>query len=201
MLKLGRYCPRKTVTSHLKPSLLILIDFLFVILQGKFSVSPSVFVTAKHDNPGLKRDACALWIEDVTTSNCKVCLRELQNYAGAHEDIYVVSLTHELHDDQILNALEITRAKVATYKFIAGKSNLSSRPSCSGAGQRHLPDKSLSSGYIGEKPIAQHFCIKNTIKIVVVVVIVVVSGGQRYPPFKQLGPERQGLRKIFSYPQ
>ena len=32
MLKLGRYCPRKTVTSHLKPSLLILIDFLFVIL-------------------------------------------------------------------------------------------------------------------------------------------------------------------------
>ena len=74
-----------------------------------------MFVTAKHDNPGLKRDACALWIEDVTASHCKVCLRELQNYAGAHEDIYVVSITHQLHDDQILNVLEVTRAKVATY--------------------------------------------------------------------------------------
>ena len=87
-----------------------------------------MFVTAKHDNPGLKRDACALWIEDVTTSHCKVCLRELQNYAGAHEDIYVVSLTHELRDDQILNVLGVTRAKVATYKFIVRKSSLSSTP-------------------------------------------------------------------------
>ena len=51
------------------------------------------------------------------------------------------------------------------------------------------PDKSLSSGYIVEKPIAQHSCTKSTIKIVVVVVVV-VSGGYRYPPFKQLGPER-----------
>ena len=110
-----------------------------------------MFVTAKHDNPGLKRDACALWIEDVTTSNCKVCLRELQNYAGAHEDIFVVSLTHELPDDQILNALEITRAKVATYKFIAGKSNLSSRPQLFRSWIALSPDKSLSSGYIVEK--------------------------------------------------
>ena len=148
-----------------------------------------MFVTAKHDNPGLKRDACALWIEDVTTSHCKVCLRELQNYAGAHEDIHVVSLTHELHDDQILNALEITRAKVATYKFIAGKSNLSSRPQLFRSWIVLSPDKSLSSGYIVEKPIAQHSCTKSTIKIVVVVVVV-VSGGYRYPPFKQLGPER-----------
>ena len=53
------------------------------------------------------------------------------------------------------------------------------------------PDKSLSSGSIVEKPIAQHSCTKSTIKIVVVVVVVVVvSGGYRYPPFKQLGPER-----------
>ena len=93
-----------------------------------------MFVTAKHDNPRLKRDACALWIEDVTTSHCKVCLRELQNYAGAHEDIYVVSITYEPHDDQILNPFEVTRAKVATNTFTAGKSNLSSMPSCSGAG-------------------------------------------------------------------
>ena len=52
---------------------------------------PSVFVTAKHYNPGLKRDAASVWIEDFTQSSCKVCLRELQNYAGSHQDVVVVS--------------------------------------------------------------------------------------------------------------
>ncbi|XP_078383750.1 uncharacterized protein LOC144666229 [Oculina patagonica] len=56
---------------------------------GKFFVKPSVFVTAKHHHFGLKRDAASVWIEDVTPSSCKVCLRELQNYAGSHEDISV----------------------------------------------------------------------------------------------------------------
>ena len=60
--------------------------------QGKFSVKPSVFVTSKHYNPGLKRDAASVWIEDVTKSSCKVCMRELQNYAGSHRDIFVVSI-------------------------------------------------------------------------------------------------------------
>ena len=53
---------------------------------------PSVFVTAVHQNPGLKRDAASLWIENATDSSFKVCLRELQNYAGSHEDIHVVSV-------------------------------------------------------------------------------------------------------------
>ena len=52
---------------------------------------PSVFVTAKHYNPGIKRDAASVWIEDITKSSCKVCLRELQNYAGSHQDVVVVS--------------------------------------------------------------------------------------------------------------
>jgi len=46
-------------------------------------------VTAVHHNPGLKRDAASVWIENVTQSSFKVCLRELQNYAGSHEDIHV----------------------------------------------------------------------------------------------------------------
>ena len=50
-----------------------------------------MFVTAEHHHSGLKRDAASVWIEDVTPSSCKVCLRELQNYAGSHEDISVVS--------------------------------------------------------------------------------------------------------------
>ena len=66
--------------------------FFFAISQGKFSVKPSVFVTSKHYNPGLKRDAASVWIEDVTKSSCKVCMRELQNYAGSHRDIFVVSI-------------------------------------------------------------------------------------------------------------
>ncbi|CAH3165282.1 unnamed protein product, partial [Pocillopora meandrina] len=57
--------------------------------SGKFSVMPSVFVTAAHHHAGLKRDAASVWIEDLTQSSFKVCLRELQNYAGSHEDVYV----------------------------------------------------------------------------------------------------------------
>ncbi|XP_066023879.1 uncharacterized protein [Pocillopora verrucosa] len=57
--------------------------------SGKFFVAPSVFVTAAHHHAGLKRDAASVWIEDVTQSSFKVCLRELQNYAGSHEDVYV----------------------------------------------------------------------------------------------------------------
>ena len=55
-------------------------------------MKPSVFVTAAHHHAGLKRDAASVWIEHVTQSSFKVCLRELQNYAGSHEDVYVVSL-------------------------------------------------------------------------------------------------------------
>jgi len=57
--------------------------------SGKFSIVPSVFVTAAHHRAGLKRDAASVWIEDVTKSSFKVCLRELQNYAGSHEDVHV----------------------------------------------------------------------------------------------------------------
>ncbi|CAH3179854.1 unnamed protein product [Porites lobata] len=66
---------------------------------GKFSVIPSVFVTAKHYNPGLKRDAASIWIEDVTQSSCKVCLRELQNYAGSHQDVVVNWLAFSYLDE------------------------------------------------------------------------------------------------------
>ena len=62
---------------------------------------PSVFVTSKHYNPGLKRDTASSRIEDVTQSSCKVCLRELQNYAGSHEDVVVVSNTYLSWKDQL----------------------------------------------------------------------------------------------------
>ncbi|XP_073250982.1 uncharacterized protein [Porites lutea] len=57
--------------------------------SGTFSKDPSVFVTAEHHRAGLKRDAASIWLEDIGQSSVKICLRELQNYAGSHEDIYV----------------------------------------------------------------------------------------------------------------
>ncbi|CAH3133122.1 unnamed protein product [Porites lobata] len=54
-----------------------------------FPKEPSVFVTVAHHHAGLKRDAASIWLEDITRSSFKICLRELQNYAGSHEDIYV----------------------------------------------------------------------------------------------------------------
>ena len=67
---------------------------------------PSVFVTAKHYNPGLKRDAASVWIEDVTQSSCKVCLRELQNYAGSHQDVVVVSNANLMQSNEQLSAAD-----------------------------------------------------------------------------------------------
>ena len=48
-------------------------------------------MTVAHHDAGLKRDAASVWLEDITASSCEICLRELENYAGSHEDIYVVS--------------------------------------------------------------------------------------------------------------
>ena len=70
---------------------------------------PSVFVTAAHHHAGLKRDAASVWIEDVTQSSFKVCLRELQNYAGSHEDVHVVSVTTSTKQDRyIYNNIQAT---------------------------------------------------------------------------------------------
>ena len=59
--------------------------------QGTYSNPPTVFVTAKHHRKGLKHDAASVWLEDVSAASFKICLRELQNFAGVHEEISVVS--------------------------------------------------------------------------------------------------------------
>ena len=33
-----------------------------------------------------------MWLEDVSASSFKICLREFQNFAGVHDDISVVSI-------------------------------------------------------------------------------------------------------------
>lgn len=69
---------------------------------------PSVFATAAHHHAGLKRDAASVWIEDVTQSSFKVCLRELQNYAGSHEDVHVVSVTASIQTGTFIGLRTLT---------------------------------------------------------------------------------------------
>ncbi|KAL9961211.1 hypothetical protein ACROYT_G030114 [Oculina patagonica] len=63
--------------------------------QGKFSRSPTIFTTAEHFRTRLKHDATSVWLEDVSASSFKICLRELQNFAGVHDDISVNWLAFE----------------------------------------------------------------------------------------------------------
>ena len=59
--------------------------------QRKFTSAPTVLVSAEHERRDVKLDASSVWIEDVTTTSFKICVRELQNFDGAHESIHIVS--------------------------------------------------------------------------------------------------------------
>jgi len=58
-------------------------------VQNKFKDEPVVLITAEHLRTGKDYDAALIWTEDVTKDSFKVCLRELQNFDGKHEDISV----------------------------------------------------------------------------------------------------------------
>ncbi|XP_078381942.1 uncharacterized protein LOC144664648 isoform X2 [Oculina patagonica] len=57
--------------------------------KDKFKEAPVVLVTSEHLRTGKEYDAALIWTEDVTKDSFKVCLRELQNFDGKHEDINV----------------------------------------------------------------------------------------------------------------
>jgi len=57
--------------------------------KAKFDEVPVVLVTSEHLRTGKEYDAALIWTEDVTENSFKVCLREMQNFDGKHEDIYV----------------------------------------------------------------------------------------------------------------
>jgi len=59
-------------------------------MQKKFKEMPVVLVTAEHLRTGKEYDASLIWTEDTTQGSFKVCLREMQNFNGKHEDINVV---------------------------------------------------------------------------------------------------------------
>ena len=68
----------------------VVIVFFGLFLQGKFTEAPIVLVTSEHLRTGKEYDAALIWIEDVTKDSAKVCLREMQNFDGRHQDITVV---------------------------------------------------------------------------------------------------------------
>jgi len=57
--------------------------------KNKFNETPVVLVTAEHLRTGKEYDASLIWTEDTTQGSFKVCLREMQNFDGKHEDIDV----------------------------------------------------------------------------------------------------------------
>jgi len=68
----------------------LISHFLLALFQNKFKDDPVVLITAEHLRTGKDYDAALIWTEDVTKDSFKVCLRELQNFDGKHEDISVV---------------------------------------------------------------------------------------------------------------
>ncbi|XP_028517873.1 uncharacterized protein LOC110248715 [Exaiptasia diaphana] len=55
--------------------------------SGKFTGTPTVLVTLEHQRDGLKHDAASVWVEGISSSSFQVCIRELQNFDGIHEEI------------------------------------------------------------------------------------------------------------------
>jgi hypothetical protein len=49
-----------------------------------------VVVAAQHGVLGQKHDAATTWVEDVTNTSFRICLRELQDFDGLHRDVSVV---------------------------------------------------------------------------------------------------------------
>ena len=64
--------------------------FVLKLTQNKFKETPVVLVTAEHLRTGKEYDASLIWTEDPNKDSFKVCLREMQNFDGKHEDINVV---------------------------------------------------------------------------------------------------------------
>ncbi|EDO36335.1 predicted protein [Nematostella vectensis] len=63
--------------------------------SGKFSSKPYIITSAQHAVIGQKHDAATTWVEDVTTSSFRICLREMQNFDGLHSSISVNWMAYE----------------------------------------------------------------------------------------------------------
>lgn len=57
--------------------------------MDKFKEASMLLAAAEHLKTGKEYDAALLWTEDITESSAKICLRELLNFDGKHEDTNV----------------------------------------------------------------------------------------------------------------
>ena len=64
--------------------------------QDKFSRPPYVLVSGEHSFTGRKHDAATVWAENIELGKFTLCLREMQNFDGLHENISVVSIYNEV---------------------------------------------------------------------------------------------------------
>ena len=62
-----------------------------VTLERAFSSPPLVLATLRHSVRDFKHDAASLWVEDIHTDSFSLCVRELQNFDGLHENVSIVS--------------------------------------------------------------------------------------------------------------
>ncbi|XP_067020360.1 uncharacterized protein [Acropora muricata] len=63
---------------------------------GKFKTAPTVLVSAEHEKRDIKHDASTIWIEDVSKTSFRICIRELQNFDGAHKGIHIDWMAFEV---------------------------------------------------------------------------------------------------------
>ena len=71
-----------------------------------------MLVSAEHKRRGVRHDASSVWVEDVTTTSFKICVRELQNFDGAHQSIHVVS------NFQLFVFVNPTREMLLNYSYL-----------------------------------------------------------------------------------
>ena len=94
--------------------------------QGNFTEAPVVLVTSEHLKTGQEYDAALIWTEDVTNSSFQVCLRELQNFDGKHEDISVVCVRSKTRGIFIaLKLKERTGESFLSLRVVAKQDSLS----------------------------------------------------------------------------
>ena len=74
-------------------------------------------MTSEHLKTGQEYDAALIWTEDVTNSSFQVCLRELQNFDGKHEDISVVCVRSKIRGIFI----DLKRKERTGESFLSGK--------------------------------------------------------------------------------
>ncbi|XP_020916653.2 uncharacterized protein LOC110254042 [Exaiptasia diaphana] len=84
--------PSVTTEDQQLPLFVLVVTSLVDILMyhgTSFPSVPHVFVTAHHNVLDNKHDAATVWVEEITTNDFIVCMREARTFDGRHKDIDV----------------------------------------------------------------------------------------------------------------